>query len=113
VQSEDWDHYRKYNEYMVAIEEMLERTDTEWGPWTIVEATDRRWARVKIFQTIIRRLEEALEEHGFELPEDEPVPQPEAEAVDEPAKAMPEEEINSESLETELTTEAEIRAGDE
>jgi polyphosphate kinase 2 (PPK2 family) len=77
VQPEDWEHHRKYNEYLVAIEEMLERTDTEWGPWTIIEATDRRWARVKIFQTIIRHLEEALTERGFELPEEEPFPVPE------------------------------------
>jgi len=75
VQPEDWEHHRKYNKYVLAVEEMLERTDTEWGPWTIVEATDRRWARVKIFQTIIRQLEEALTERGFELPEREPEPE--------------------------------------
>jgi polyphosphate kinase 2 (PPK2 family) len=69
VQPEDWEHYRKYDGYVLAIEEMLERTDTEWGPWTIVEATDRRWARVKVFDTIIRRLEEALQERGAPLPE--------------------------------------------
>ena len=44
VEAEDWEHNRHYDEWLVAIEEMLERTDTEWGPWTIVEATDRRWA---------------------------------------------------------------------
>ena len=54
---------------MSLIEETLERTDTEWGPWTIVEATDRRWARVKMFETIIRRLEEAMQERGVPLPE--------------------------------------------
>jgi polyphosphate kinase 2 (PPK2 family) len=69
VQAEDWEHHRKYNEYLVAIEEMLERTDTEWGPWTIVEATDRRWTRIKIFETIVRGLEEALEKQGHPLPE--------------------------------------------
>jgi polyphosphate kinase 2 (PPK2 family) len=69
VQPEDWEHHRKYDQYVVAIEEMLERTDTEWGPWTIVEATDRRWARVKIFETIIGRLEEALQERDHPLPE--------------------------------------------
>jgi len=69
VQPEDWEHHRKYDEYVVAIEEMLERTDTEWGPWTIVEATDRRWARVKIFETIVRRLEEALQARSLPLPE--------------------------------------------
>jgi polyphosphate kinase 2 (PPK2 family) len=68
VQSEDWEHHRKYGKYLLAYEEMLERTDTEWGPWTIVEATDKRWARVKIFQTIIYRLEHALADRGLALP---------------------------------------------
>jgi polyphosphate kinase 2 (PPK2 family) len=68
VQPEDWEHHHKYDEYVVAIEEMLERTDTEWGPWTIVEATDRRWTRVKIFETITHRLEEALKDRGLSLP---------------------------------------------
>jgi polyphosphate kinase 2 (PPK2 family) len=72
VQPEDWEHHRKYGEYVVAIEEMLERTDTEWGRWTIVEATDRRWARVKVFETLIHRLENALQERGFSLPEGPP-----------------------------------------
>jgi polyphosphate kinase 2 (PPK2 family) len=69
VQPEDWEHHRKYDEYLLAIEEMLERTETEWGPWMIVEATDRRWARVKVLETIIRRMEEALRKRGVPLPE--------------------------------------------
>jgi len=69
VQAEDWEHHRKYDGYLLAYEEMFERTDTEWGPWTVVEATDRRWARVKIFETIIRRLEEALQKRSLPLPE--------------------------------------------
>ena len=50
VQPEDWEHHRQYDEYLEAVEEMLEKTDTEWAPWTMVEATDRRWARVKVFE---------------------------------------------------------------
>jgi polyphosphate kinase 2 (PPK2 family) len=69
VQPEDWEHHRKYDEYLLAVEEMLERTETEWGPWTIVEATDRRWARIKIFDTIISRMEYALKQRGMPLPE--------------------------------------------
>jgi polyphosphate kinase 2 (PPK2 family) len=98
VQPEDWEHHRKYDEYLVSIEEMLERTDTEWGPWTIIEATDRHWARVKIFQTIIRRLEEALQERGFELSTVQSSPVPGAEA---------DEDTDSEYLEEELAAEAE------
>jgi len=99
VQPEDWEHHRNYKQYLVAIEEMLERTDTEWGPWTIVEATDRRWARVKIFETIIRRLEEALKERGFELPEEREM------------AAGDEEGADSESLDAALVAEAEASAG--
>jgi len=85
VQPEDWEHHQKYEDYVVAIEEMLERTDTEWGPWTIVEATDRRWARVKILTAIIRRMEEALRARGLPLPEEAGAGAIEAEEEDEPA----------------------------
>jgi polyphosphate kinase 2 (PPK2 family) len=67
IQPEDWEHHRKYSDYLVATEEMLERTETEWGPWTIVEATDRRWARVKVFETIANWLGAALEARGVPL----------------------------------------------
>ena len=49
MQKEDWQHHKQYDEYLEATEDMLERTDTEWGPWTVVEATDRRWTRDKVF----------------------------------------------------------------
>jgi polyphosphate kinase 2 (PPK2 family) len=78
VQPEDWEHHRKYDEYTLAIEEMLERTDTEWGPWTIIAATDKRWSRTKILRTIITRLEGALVDRGFDLPPARPDrPEPE------------------------------------
>jgi polyphosphate kinase 2 (PPK2 family) len=64
VQPEDWEHHRKYDEYLLAFEEMLERTDTEWGPWTIVEATDRWFPQKKVFDTLIARLEESLGENA-------------------------------------------------
>jgi polyphosphate kinase 2 (PPK2 family) len=73
VTEEDWEHHRKYDEYLIAVEEMLERTETEWGPWTIVEATNRWWARAKVFNTIINALDEQLKEVGasVEAPEGE------------------------------------------
>jgi polyphosphate kinase 2 (PPK2 family) len=91
VQPEDWEHHGKYNQYLVAYEEMLERTDTEWGPWTIVEATDKRWARVKIFRTIIYRLEQALLERGFELPQERAKPEEEEEEASTTTESPPAE----------------------
>jgi len=64
VTEEDWEHHRQYDEYLLAVEEMLERTETEWGPWTIVEATNRWWARAKVFNTIVNALDERLKEAG-------------------------------------------------
>jgi polyphosphate kinase 2 (PPK2 family) len=72
VEEEDWEHHAKYDEYLLATEEMLERTESEWGPWTLVEATDRRWARAKIFDTLITRMEEGLAAHGCVVPPTDP-----------------------------------------
>ena len=60
VEPEDWERHNQYDEWLQIYEEMFERTDTEWGVWTIVEATDRNYTRIKIFQTIINTLEERL-----------------------------------------------------
>jgi polyphosphate kinase 2 (PPK2 family) len=68
VEKEDWKHHEKYNQYLAAIEEMLERTETEWGSWTIVEATDRNWAQHKIIESVCRRMEETLTARGKTIP---------------------------------------------
>ena len=78
VQPDWWDRHRKYGKYLDAAEEMLARTDSEWAPWTMVEATDRRWARIKVFETIARALEAALKARGMELSRPLPAPAPEA-----------------------------------
>lgn len=57
---EDRLQQKRYKNYLTAVEEMLMRTETEWAPWTIVEANDARFARVKVFETAIARLEWAL-----------------------------------------------------
>ena len=60
----DWEKNRKYDEYLQVNERMLERTDTEFAPWTIIEATDRNYAAMKILKTITGRLERILEEQA-------------------------------------------------
>ncbi len=60
ITKEYWRHHRDYKKWVKAVEEMLQKTDTPHAHWTIVEANDLRWARVKVFQTLIERLEEAL-----------------------------------------------------
>ncbi len=59
VRPEDWKRHKRYGKYLRAAEEMLERTESEWGPWHIVEATDRYWTRVSVFETIVNALSAA------------------------------------------------------
>ena len=56
-----------YDEYLQAAEEMLARTGTEWAPWVIVEAADRYWARIKVFETAASAWEAALRKRGIAL----------------------------------------------
>jgi polyphosphate kinase 2 (PPK2 family) len=60
VQKEDLRRNREYDRWLEAIEEMLSRTDSPGCPWTVVEATDQRFTRVKVFETLVARMEEAL-----------------------------------------------------
>ena len=65
---EDWRNREKRPEYEDAVTEMIDRTDTSWAPWTLVEANNKRWARVKVIEAVNARLEQALTEQGLELP---------------------------------------------
>lgn len=65
---EDWRNREKRPQYEEAVTEMIERTDTSWAPWTIVEGNDKRWARVKVLEAVNARLEQALAAQGIDLP---------------------------------------------
>ena len=57
---EDWRNRGKWDAYQAAALDMIERTGTPEAPWTLVEAEDKNWARVKILKTVADRLEEEL-----------------------------------------------------
>jgi polyphosphate kinase 2 (PPK2 family) len=46
---------------------MVDRTSTSTAPWTLVEANDKSFARVKILRTICERLEKALNAEKSEV----------------------------------------------
>ncbi len=65
---EDWRNREKRISYEAAVTEMLERTDTSYAPWHVVEADSKRYARVKVVETVNARIEQALIDHGIPLP---------------------------------------------
>jgi polyphosphate kinase 2 (PPK2 family) len=57
---EDWRNREQREAYVAATEEMLERTDTPHAPWHLVEGDSKKWARVKVVETVCERIEAAL-----------------------------------------------------
>ena len=39
------------------MEDMIEKTSTAWAPWTVVDANDKFYARVKVVQSLTKALE--------------------------------------------------------
>ena len=57
---EDWRNREKRPAYEEAVEDMLERTDTEWAPWTVVPGEDKHYARVFVMERVIEAYERAI-----------------------------------------------------
>jgi len=63
ITEDDWRNRDKWDDYRTAVGDMVDRTSTEIAPWTLVEANDKRWARVKVVRTINDALEKAFRKH--------------------------------------------------
>lgn len=61
ITAEDYRNRDKWDAYRRAADDMIERTSTEYAPWTLVAANDKRHARIEILKTLCRRLEAALD----------------------------------------------------
>ena len=60
ITPEDWRNREKWPLYEGAANEMIDRTSARHAPWTLVEANDKKFARLKVLRTIVQRLEEDL-----------------------------------------------------
>jgi polyphosphate kinase 2 (PPK2 family) len=65
---DDWENRRKRPQYVEAIEDMLERTDHEAAPWEPVAAESKRYARVRVMEVVIERIEAGMRAAGTEPP---------------------------------------------
>ncbi len=61
ITDDDWRNRENWEEYERAVCDMIDRTSTEIAPWTLVEANDKYYARIKILETLCSRIEKALE----------------------------------------------------
>jgi polyphosphate kinase 2 (PPK2 family) len=64
----DWRNRGMREQYIRAVEEMIDRTDKPYAPWHLIPAESKRYARVKVIETVIERIEDGMQEWGFEPP---------------------------------------------
>jgi polyphosphate:AMP phosphotransferase len=60
ITKEDWRNRGKWDAYERAVCDVVDRTSTERAPWHLVEANDKRWARVKILDCVTSAIDKAL-----------------------------------------------------
>lgn len=60
ITDEDWRNRQRWDDYEAAINDMLDKTGTEYAPWTIVESNDKRYARIKTLEMVTNILERRL-----------------------------------------------------
>ena len=60
ITDEDWRNREKWDAYNVAVADMIDRTSTQVAPWTLVEANDKYFARLKVLRTLCEAIERAL-----------------------------------------------------
>lgn len=60
ITDEDWRNREKWDEYEVAVNEMIQKTSTTFAPWHILESVDKKYARIKALKIVIEELEKVL-----------------------------------------------------
>lgn len=68
ITDEDWRNREKWEDYWGPVSDMLEQTSTPQAPWIIVEGNDKRYARLKVLETVAQRLSVALEGKPLKMP---------------------------------------------
>ncbi|MEJ8476766.1 polyphosphate:AMP phosphotransferase [Roseibium algae] len=60
ITDDDWRNRLKWDQYAIAAGDMVDRTSTDFAPWTLVSSENKRHARIEVLKTICKRLEDAL-----------------------------------------------------
>ena len=61
ITSDDWRNRKKWDRYEQAVCDLIDRTSTSVAPWTLVEANNKYYARIKVLKTLCGAIEQGLE----------------------------------------------------
>lgn len=61
ITADDWRNRARWDDYALAVHDMIERTSTRIAPWSIVPANDKRGARLHVVRTMAEAIEGRLQ----------------------------------------------------
>lgn len=61
ITDEDWRNREKWDQYEDALGEMIQLTSTDKSKWNIIDADDKRYARIKTLEIVVEELIKAIE----------------------------------------------------
>ena len=60
ITAEDWRNRKKWPHYEGAVNDMIGRTSTEHGPWSVIASDDKLFSRIETLERLCERLEASL-----------------------------------------------------
>src|SRR5271157_321509 len=60
ITEEDWRNRGKWEEYEMAVADMIQKTSTTYAPWTVVASNDKYFSRIKVLETFIETVSTKL-----------------------------------------------------
>ena len=60
ITDEDWRNREKWDEYALAVNDMVGRTSTQHAPWHLIAANDKKCARLEVLKIFCDTLEARL-----------------------------------------------------
>lgn len=65
ITDEDWRNREKWDQYEVAVDEMIAKTSTQTAPWHIIQSKDKMYARVQALNVVIDAIEAKMKDGNY------------------------------------------------
>jgi len=60
LNAEDWRNRNKWEEYELAVQDMVQQTSTTGAPWQMIEGSSKLYSRTKVMETVCKSLAAAV-----------------------------------------------------
>jgi AMP-polyphosphate phosphotransferase len=63
---EDWRNRARWDDYIVAAEDMFAHADTDYAPWTLIPANDKRYARLAALRAVATAMAQSAKQRSID-----------------------------------------------